>query len=86
MARHVLDVSVFQTFLGGGPITQARHFGITIGLWIATIILALSTKNLGSILEIFGAFSASVSFGYCVVLLPPFRFTVMFVRTFPHRS
>lgn len=61
VARHVLDVAVFQTWLGKGPITQARHFGITIALWVLTIILSASTDNLGSILEIFGAFSASVS-------------------------
>ncbi|CAM9603458.1 unnamed protein product [Scytosiphon promiscuus] len=60
VARHVLDVSLFQTFLGKGPITQARHFGQTLVLWAATIVLASSTENLGSILEIFGAFSASV--------------------------
>ncbi|CAN0437818.1 unnamed protein product, partial [Hapterophycus canaliculatus] len=60
VARHVLDVSVFQTYLGRGPITQTRHFGITLVLWTLTITLASSTKNLGSILEIFGAFGASV--------------------------
>lgn len=61
MARHVLDVAVFQTMLGKGPITSARHYAITVVIWALTMILALSTDNLGSILEIFGAFSASVS-------------------------
>lgn len=61
VVRHVVDVSVFQTFLGMGPISSARHYGITIVLWGLTIILATSTDNLGSILEIFGAFGASVS-------------------------
>lgn len=61
VVRHVVDVSVFQTFLGMGPITSARHYGITIVLWGLSLILAASTDNLGSILEIFGAFGASVS-------------------------
>lgn len=67
MARHVLDVSVFQTMLGKGPITSARHYGITVVIWALSLILAVSTKNLGSVLEIFGAFGASVS----VLLLAP---------------
>lgn len=61
VARHVVDVSVFQTMLGKGPITPARHYGLTVGIWALTLILAMSTKNLGSVLEIFGAFGASVS-------------------------
>lgn len=61
MARHVLDASIFQTLLGMGPITGVRHYSITIGLWLLSLILALSTKDLGDILEIFGAFGASVS-------------------------
>lgn len=62
VARHVLDVSVFQTLLGRGQITWARHYSITIVIWVLTIILSTSTKNLGYIMEIFGAFSANVSF------------------------
>lgn len=61
VARHVLDVSVFQTMLGKGPTSSVRHYGITVGIWALTMTLALSTDNLGSILEIFGAFGASVS-------------------------
>ena len=61
VVRHVVDVSLFQTFIGMGPITSARHYGITIVLWGLTVTLAASTDNLGSILEIFGAFGASVS-------------------------
>lgn len=61
VARHVFDVSVFQTMLGKGPITSARHYGLTVGIWALSLILAMSTNNLGSILEIFGAFSGSVS-------------------------
>lgn len=63
MARHVVDVSVFQTMLGKGPTTPARHYGLTVTIWTLSLILALSTDNLGSILEIFGAFGASVSVG-----------------------
>lgn len=70
VVRHVVDVSVFQTFLGMGPISSARHYGITIVLWGLTIILATSTDNLGSILEIFGAFGAS-AVGY---IMPPLLF------------
>lgn len=61
VARHVLDVSIFQTLLGKGPITSARHYGITVGIWALSMALALATNDLGSILEIFGAFSATVS-------------------------
>lgn len=61
MARHVLDVSVFQTLLGQGPTSTARHFGITVFIWSLTMLLALTTDDLGAILEIFGAFGASVS-------------------------
>lgn len=61
MARHVLDVSMFQTLLGKGPTTSIRHYGITVVIWLLTIILAASTPDLGPILEIFGAFGASVS-------------------------
>ncbi|CAM9588766.1 unnamed protein product [Ectocarpus fasciculatus] len=68
VARHVFDVAVFQTWLGKGPITQARHFGITITLWVLSIVLSASTNNLGSILEIFGAFSAS-AVGYVIPAL-----------------
>ncbi|CAM9420529.1 unnamed protein product [Laminaria digitata] len=70
VVRHVVDVSVFQTFLGMGPITSARHYGITIVLWGLSMILAASTDNLGSILEIFGAFGAS-AVGY---IMPPLLF------------
>lgn len=79
VVRHVVDVSVFQTFLGMGPISSARHYGITIVLWGLTVILATSTDNLGSILEIFGAFGASVSAdsgkagNVCVFLLGKIR-------------
>ncbi|CBN75648.1 conserved unknown protein [Ectocarpus siliculosus] len=68
VARHALDVAVFQTWLGKGPTTQARHFGISIALWVLSIVLAASTKNLGSILEIFGAFSAN-AVGYVMPAL-----------------
>lgn len=61
VVRHVVDVSIFQTFLGMGPISSLRHYGITIVLWGLSVILASSTDDLGSILEIFGAFGASVS-------------------------
>lgn len=61
VARHVLDVSVFQTLLGMGPPSSTRHYWITVSIWGFTMLLALSTDNLGSILEIFGAFGASVS-------------------------
>lgn len=69
VARHVLDVSVFQTMLGKGPITQARHYGLTLGLWTLSIIVSMSTNDLGSILEIFGAFGASVSVPGLAMLL-----------------
>lgn len=68
VARHVLDVSVFQTILGKGPPSSARHYGITVGIWALTMTLALSTDDLGSILEIFGAFGASVSAYYGLLL------------------
>lgn len=61
VARHVLDVAIFQTLLGQGPRTSHRHFWITVLIWSGTMILALATRNLGSILEIFGAFAGSVS-------------------------
>lgn len=61
VARHVLDVSIFQTWLRKGPTTSARHYWITVVLWSLTVLLAISTKDLGSVLEIFGAFGASVS-------------------------
>ncbi|CAN0241444.1 unnamed protein product, partial [Hapterophycus canaliculatus] len=61
VARHVLDVSIFQTWLKRGPITRIRHYWITVILWALTVVLALCTSDLGSILEIFGAFGASVS-------------------------
>lgn len=61
VARHVLDASVFQTVLGLGPITSVRHYGITLGLWFLSMMLAASTNSLGDIMEIFGAFAASVS-------------------------
>lgn len=61
VARHVLDVAIFQTLLGKGPRTSHRHFWITVLIWSGTMILALATKNLGSILEVFGAFAGSVS-------------------------
>lgn len=62
VARHVLDVSVFQTLLGMGPPSTSRHYCVTVGIWALTMLVALSTNNLGSILEIFGSFGASVSF------------------------
>eukprot|EP00903_Cladosiphon_okamuranus_P007722 g7482.t1 len=68
VARHVFDVSVFQTMLGKGPMTTARHYGLTLGIWGLSMILAMSTDNLGSILEIFGAFSAS-AVGYIMPAL-----------------
>lgn len=61
VARHVFDVSVFQTLLGWGPTTTSRHCGITIGVWVFTMIVASSTDDLGFVLELFGAFGASVS-------------------------
>lgn len=61
VARHVLDASLFQTCLGKGPITTVRHCWITVIIWALTLTLALCTANLGSVLEIFGAFGASVS-------------------------
>lgn len=61
VCRHVLDASIFQTVLGMGPITSLRHYTITLGLWLLSVILALSTRDLGDIMEIFGAFGASVS-------------------------
>lgn len=61
VCRHVLDVSVFQTLLGMGPMTSFRHYGITVALWLLSIILATATDDLGPILEVFGAFGASVS-------------------------
>ncbi|CAN0002186.1 unnamed protein product [Ectocarpus sp. 4 AP-2014] len=67
VARHVLDASLFQTCLGKGPITTVRHYWITVIIWALTLTLALSTANLGSVLEIFGAFGAS-AIGY---VLPP---------------
>lgn len=65
VARHMVDVSIFQTMLGKGPITPARHYGLTLVIWALSLILAVSTDNLGSILEIFGAFGASVSVRPC---------------------
>ncbi len=59
--RHVLDIAMFQSMLGKGPMTSARHYALTVGIWALTMILALSTDNLGSILEIFGAFAGNVS-------------------------
>lgn len=64
VARHVVDVSVFQTLLGKGPMSSARHYWITVSIWSLTMLLALSTDDLGAILEIFGAFGASVSCGF----------------------
>lgn len=61
VTRHVLDFSIFQTLLGMGPPTSTRHYCITLVLWALTIILATSTDDLGDILEVFGAFGASVS-------------------------
>lgn len=67
VARHLLDVAIFQTLLGKGPRTSHRHFWITVLIWSGTMILALATSNLGSILEIFGAFAGSVSIAGDVV-------------------
>ncbi|CAM9692470.1 unnamed protein product [Choristocarpus tenellus] len=62
VARHMLDSAIFQTFLGMGPITNARHYGISLGIWGTTVLLASLTDDLGILLEIFGAFSASVRY------------------------
>lgn len=67
VARHVLDVSVFQTLLGKGPTSSARHYWITVSIWSLTMLLALTTDDLGAILEIFGAFGASVSAAFALV-------------------
>lgn len=67
VARHVLDVAIFQTLLGKGPRTSHRHFWITVLIWSGTMVLALSTRDLGAILEVFGAFAASVSIAHNVI-------------------
>ena len=72
MARHVFDVSVFQTLLGMGPTSNARHYWITVSIWSLTMLLALTTDDLGALLEIFGAFGASVSCGLLVWIVPHF--------------
>lgn len=61
VARHVADVAIFQTLLGKGPRTSCRHYGITVAVWFGTMTLALATRNLGSIMEVFGALGGSVS-------------------------
>ncbi|CAM9642797.1 unnamed protein product [Laminaria digitata] len=67
VARHFLDVAIFQTWLGKGPRTSHRHFWITVLIWSGTMALALATRDLGPILEIFGALGAS-AIGY---IIPP---------------
>ncbi|CAM9262966.1 unnamed protein product, partial [Discosporangium mesarthrocarpum] len=60
VARHVLDASIFQTFLGFGPMTSTRHYGITLVLWVATLTVALSTRELGDVLQLSGSLGSSV--------------------------
>ena len=61
VARHVFDVSAFQTSLGMGPITSKRHYAITLAIWALTMTVACSTDDLGFVLDIFGALSSTVS-------------------------
>lgn len=61
VARHVLDVSLFQMLMNKGQITAPRHYALTLGLWSLTMIVAMSTDDLGFILELIGAFGSSVS-------------------------
>ncbi|CAM9551520.1 unnamed protein product [Phaeothamnion confervicola] len=63
VARHVADVCCFQRLAGRGPTTMPRHAGWTLLVWLATTTVALSTDDLGVVLEVFGAFSAS-AIGY----------------------
>lgn len=68
VARHVLNASICEKILGWGKITIGRHVVITLAVWASTTALALATQDLGVVLEIFGAFSASV-IGYVLPAL-----------------
>ena len=61
VARHVFHVSIFQTFLGMGPITSTRHYTITLLIWAFTMTVACATHDLSIVLDIFGALSSTVS-------------------------
>lgn len=61
VTRHVIDVSVFQTLMNKGQITAARHYVLTLGLWVLSTTVAMSTEDLGFLLELVGAFGSSVS-------------------------
>ncbi|KAG5187766.1 transmembrane amino acid transporter protein-domain-containing protein [Tribonema minus] len=60
VARHVLDASVCRALLRWEEARLGRHMVITILIWAATTVTALATDDLGAVLEIFGAFAASV--------------------------
>lgn len=68
VVRHAVDTSVFQTLLGMGPIISVHHYGITVGVWGLTMMLSLSTANLGVVMEILGAFSVTVSVQDAIVV------------------
>lgn len=61
VTRHVVDVSVFQTLMNKEQITAARHYMLTLGLWVLSTAVAMSTEDLGFLLELVGAFGSSVS-------------------------
>ncbi|CAM9697908.1 unnamed protein product [Chrysoparadoxa australica] len=62
VARHVFDASIFRRLLGC-PVNwhyNWRHYGITLSLWLMSMFVALSTDNLGAVLELVGAIAASM--------------------------
>jgi len=69
VARHSLHAVAFR---GAGPITSRRHYGLTLLLWGSSLVVGLVVKDLGVVLELTGAFSASM-LGYILPAVVHFR-------------
>ncbi len=50
---------VFEKLLGCGPRTELRHYLVTLGLWVATVALAIFVSDLGTVLGLTGSIGES---------------------------
>ena len=57
VARHGLHAVLFD---GKGPMTNARHYTISLSLWALSFVVAMTVTDLGFVLEFTGSLCASV--------------------------
>ena len=49
VARHTMHALMYD-----GPITPRRHYALSIGLWLSSVLIALVVEDLGFVLELTG--------------------------------